>query len=77
MSEPFLDREFIDYNEQRIAELTRTIAELMQTASLRDQFAMAALNGMMGTSEKAWSTIDEVAKAAYVMADAMMKARKP
>jgi hypothetical protein len=44
-----------------------------QTMTLRDQFAIAALNGVASTCK--WSS-DEKAGYAYEIADAMMKARK-
>ena len=42
---------------------------------LRDQFAMAALTGMCADPELT-SLCDRVAKHAYLLADAMMEARK-
>jgi hypothetical protein len=44
-------------------------------ATLRDQFAMAALTGMCADPELT-SLCDRVAKHAYLLADAMMEARK-
>jgi hypothetical protein len=44
-----------------------------QTMTLRDQFAIAALNAVLSTYN--WS-IDDQANHAYEIADAMMKARK-
>lgn len=49
-----------------------TVMEPMVT--LRDQFAMAALTGLL--SDPTSSGHDGCAKAAYLYADAMMKARK-
>lgn len=42
--------------------------------SLRDQFAMAALTGMLSNEEL--STIKDIASDAYRYADAMLEARK-
>lgn len=44
--------------------------------TLRDEFAMAILPGMMANAD--WGCMDEeaYAKAAYAMADAMLKARE-
>ena len=43
-------------------------------ATLRDQFAIAAINGMTPARE---NTISERAQQAYRIADAMLEARKP
>ena len=47
--------------------------------TLRDQFAMAALNGYLSTHESWFRTTDEhrgnITARAYLWADAMMKAR--
>lgn len=51
-----------------------TVMEPMVT--LRDQFAMAALKGLMAANWKDCPYPDGYAKEAYMVADAMMKARK-
>ena len=51
------------------AYLTQTIVE---TVSMRDQFAMAALTGMLAANYSG----DRVAKSAYQIADYMLEARK-
>jgi len=48
---------------------------LMQT-TLRDQFAMAALTGFMGSGDCATGNHDATARLAYRFADAMLEARK-
>ncbi len=46
-------------------------------AKLRDKFAMAALTGLLALGSREWEIDErEVAKAAYILADAMLKARK-
>ena len=44
--------------------------------TLRDQFAMAALTGFMGSGDCATGNHDATAKLAYRFADAMLEARK-
>ena len=46
-----------------------------KTATLRDQFAMAALTGIMANHES-WGNAQERAERAYEIADAMMKERE-
>jgi hypothetical protein len=48
---------------------------VVEKASVRDQFAMAALTGMCADPELT-SLCDRVAKHAYLLADAMLEARK-
>jgi len=55
-----------------IKDLSLRVAE---KPSIRDQFAMAALTGMCADPELT-SLCDRVAKHAYLLADAMMEARK-
>ena len=43
---------------------------------LRDRFAMAALTGFLGSSRLASVVPSEIADAAYLVADAMLGARK-
>jgi hypothetical protein len=44
--------------------------------TLRDQFAMAALTGFMGSGDCATGNHDATARLAYRFADAMLEARK-
>lgn len=53
---------------------TTYINVLPQTATLRDQFAMAALQGMLSHPLSTCSTSSDV-QAAYAFADAMLKER--
>lgn len=52
-----------------------------QQASLRDQFAMAALQGLLAHQGQSWSVehydADDFAETALNLADAMLKARRP
>lgn len=53
--------------------------ELETELTVRDQFAMAALTGMIanpGTQGAGVEMINSLAKACYIVADAMMEARK-
>jgi len=47
---------------------------MSETLTLRDQFAMAALTGLL--SYEYQSSADQIAKEAYAVADAMLAARK-
>lgn len=47
----------------------------MDELTMRDRFAMAALNGMLSNIHSE-NNIALLAKSAYVVADAMMEARK-
>lgn len=53
-------------------ELRRTSPPRPITKRLRDEFAMAAVTGLMASGN---ATPDDIAKSAYKVADAMMKAR--
>jgi hypothetical protein len=44
--------------------------------SLRDQFAMAALTGLIGSYAYPEEVSKRIASTAYVLADSMLKARK-
>jgi hypothetical protein len=56
----------------------KDIAWLIEAASLRDKFAMAALNGFgFQVWDDADTTYEDWAVRAYEIADAMMAARKP
>ena len=52
------------------------ITAMEPQATLRDQFAMAAMAGAMASPQKVFANLDEVVRGAYRAADAMMKARK-
>jgi hypothetical protein len=56
-------------------EITETESPV---ATLRDQFAMAALQGIISDPSTSMNeaTIDRVAEAAFMYADAMMEARE-
>ena len=56
--------------EIEIAELKNSLAQAKQKKTLRDEFAMAALIGVIYT----YGTTD-AAEEAYALADAMMKER--
>lgn len=47
-----------------------------EIATLRDQFAMAALTGIMSNSSYNGDTNDMITSISYELADAMMEARK-
>jgi hypothetical protein len=49
---------------------------MTETLTLRDQFAMAALTGFMGSGDCATGNHDAAARLAYRFADAMLEARK-
>jgi hypothetical protein len=60
--------------EHTVTLTAREYAEILLTLTLRDQFAMAALTGLMSDPEcGAWGKIAEYA---YTMADLMLEARK-
>jgi hypothetical protein len=57
--------------------VTNASAPMLETKTLRDEFAMAALQGaMVGYHEKPAVTCNNMATWAYDIADAMMEARK-
>ena len=62
--------------EEQIAELKQSLAQAKQKKTLRDEFAMAAMY-FIGTNSTWLRPIDTIvmAKDAYDVADAMMKAR--
>ena len=51
-------------------------APALETKTLRDEFAMAALQGLMANPDNPPDTRREWAEEAYLYADAMMEARK-
>jgi hypothetical protein len=53
-----------------------TMRPMPETPTLRDQFALTALRGILSSPEKAFSNIEEVATGVYLLADQMMKTRK-
>lgn len=46
------------------------------TATLRDQLAMTAVQAMLSASDKHFQTFDQLAERAYCFADSMLKARQ-
>lgn len=48
-----------------------------ETLTLRDQFAIAALSGLIATPKTDEHNLDDIVFAAYRYADVMLKARKP
>ena len=54
----------------------KTAHELAMT-DLRDQFAMAALTGLITQDHENRGTIQDYVSVAWNIADAMLKARKP
>lgn len=75
MNKPYSDeltpKQYIDVIKERDTD----IRKLTETATLRDQFAMAALTGLIVQIDKEISA-SELARQAYVCADAMMIERK-
>ena len=59
-------------SEATVTLTAREYAEILLTLTLRDQFAMAALTGMLAANYSG----DRVAKSAYQIADYMLEARK-
>jgi hypothetical protein len=49
---------------------------VVEQVTMRDQFAMAALTGFMGSGDCATGNHDATARLAYRFADAMLEARK-
>jgi hypothetical protein len=49
---------------------------VVEVVTMRDQFAMAALTGFMGSGDCATGNHDATARLAYRFADAMLEARK-
>jgi hypothetical protein len=66
---PYLLQTQTDARGQKIGDC------IVPLASLRDQFAMAALSGIEFNYEM-WGEPKERAERAYALADAMMEARK-
>ena len=57
--------------------VTNASVPMLETKTLRDEFAMAAMQGaMVGYHEKPAVTCNNIATWAYDLADAMMEARK-
>lgn len=59
--------------EMRTMEAIQSISHKIPEVTLRDMFAMQALNGLLSGN---WYTFKEIPKAAYELADAMLIARK-
>ena len=74
-----MTNEELEHMKQTVHDLCGAVLrlqiDLMGKPDLRDQFAMAALTGMCADPELT-SLCDRVAKHAYLLADAMMEARK-
>ena len=71
---PAIRRE-IELQEERIAKYRDVLTVAEPQASLRDQFAMAALTGYLAQGSHD-CTPDEILHDCYLLADAGMKARK-
>ena len=61
--------------EQRTHEAIQDINRKLNV-TLRDLFAMNAINGMSSNSDLNNHTLEDLAELAYKQADAMLKARK-
>jgi hypothetical protein len=67
---------------EQVLETAKVVSTPTPYPTLRDQFAMSSLGAMLAASHDAFLQGEEldspqdVAKAAYVMADAMLEARK-
>jgi len=61
-------------NEDGYQRLVTTPIPMTETLTLRDQFAMAALTGLLASCKT--DCIDTYVRDAYRMADAMLEARK-
>ena len=68
------DREAIDEACLLMDAGSAEIERLTETVSLRDQFAMAAMSGILTTWRDTINAID-IAQSSYLMADAMLKVR--
>ena len=62
--------------EQTVTLTASEYVIFLQQTTLRDQFAMAALTGFMGSGDCATGNHDAAARLAYRFADAMLEARK-
>jgi len=51
-------------------------AAFPEIETMRDKFAMAALTGITMSPEKAFDNLEDVARGAYLLASAMLEARK-
>jgi hypothetical protein len=71
MSELHAERSTEQMLEDEVCSLQR---QLRETATLRDQFAMAALTGLLANPDAA--KYKDRAEVAYNYADAMLKARE-
>ena len=77
---PPVNREITDEEFwQNLKGLQRKTAAMLgspETKTLRDEFAMAALMGIMAHPTIGFETKEEMGKEMYIVADAMMEARK-
>ena len=62
--------------EQTVTLTASEYVIFLQQTTLRDQFAMAALTGFMGSGDCATGNHDAAARLAYRFADAMLEERK-
>lgn len=65
-----------DILNRKVEKLEKKLAELKQQPSLRDQFAMAALTGILASSTGVMADRSLYATVAYALSDAMMKERE-
>jgi len=72
MSELWAERSTEQMLEDEVCSLQRQLREI---ATLRDQFAMAALTGLLANPDAAKYSNDRT-EVAYELADAMLKARE-
>tara|TARA_R110000868_G_scaffold304059_1_gene564555 strand:+ start:463 stop:729 length:267 start_codon:yes stop_codon:yes gene_type:complete len=59
----------------RIEALQDAMGSVLQSTTLRDQFAMAAMTGLMAINP-AKASLKVIAEFSYIAADSMMEARK-
>lgn len=65
-----------DNNEKDIVSIVNEPEQKEQSEkTLRDEFAMAAIQGLLSDNDVSFETNKEIATACYALADAMMKAR--
>jgi len=62
-------------HEEQIAELKQSLAQSKQKKTLRDEFAMAALIGLLSDPQNC-GTHKSISSDAYDYAEAMMKERR-
>ena len=67
--------EGLDLNMEAMGHPSAKITFMPERPTLRDQFAMAALTGILANAERTGSMVEST-EGAYAFADAMLKARK-